>query len=237
VLIDELNNKSAQLSNVFESHTGCQLYTFINSYSYLRIRESNFANFSFDGYFYDGIIMKMFINLFLNKSISRISFDMTSLAPIIFKDSIKKNKNIYFIGSTEIEINGFIKTIKSNYADLDIVGYRHGYFSDHEREESLNKINNINPDIVIVGMGSPLQENFLLDLKKTGWEGIGFTCGGFIHQTSKGLLYYPAWIDKTNLRWLYRLYDEPKLIKRFLGSYFIFPFIFIWDFCRYSFFN
>lgn len=34
-------------------------------------------------------------------------------------------------------------------------------------------------------MGILAQENFLLKVKQAGFEGIGFTCGGFIHQTAK----------------------------------------------------
>ena len=41
-----------------------------------------------------------------------------------------------------------------------------------------------------------MQENFLLKVKNAGYQGVGFTCGGFIHQTSKNEIdYYPAWVD------------------------------------------
>ena len=54
-----------------------------------------------------------------------------------------------------------------------------------------------------------MQEQFLIKVKRIGYQGIGFTCGGFIHQTSKNEIdYYPAWIDKINLRFIYRMYKE-----------------------------
>lgn len=54
-------------------------------------------------------------------------------------------------------------------------------------------------------------------LVKAGYQGISFTCGGFIHQTSKNEIdYYPAWGDKTNLRFVYRMWKEPHTRKRFL---------------------
>ena len=34
-------------------------------------------------------------------------------------------------------------------------------------------------------MGTVVQEDFLFKAKQAGYNGIGFTCGGFIHQTSK----------------------------------------------------
>ena len=75
------------------------------------------------------------------------------------------------------------------------------------------------PNIVIAGMGSPLQEHFLISLRKKGWGGLGFTCGAFIKQTAKNINYYPKVFDKFHFRWLYRLFDEPKLFGRYFFEY------------------
>ena len=97
---------------------------------------------------------------------------------------------------------------------------RHGYFSqDDDRSVVIKKIFQLDPDYVICGMGTPLQEYFLLDLKKEGWKGEGFTCGGFFHQTANRIIYYPEWINRFGLRSFYRMYDEPKLIKRYFIDY------------------
>ena len=77
-------------------------------------------------------------------------------------------------------------------------------------------------------MGALMQEKFLLKVKDAGYQGIGFTCGGFIHQTSKNEIdYYPAWVDKTNLCFLYRMWKEPHTRKRYLMAGFLFPARFI----------
>jgi N-acetylglucosaminyldiphosphoundecaprenol N-acetyl-beta-D-mannosaminyltransferase len=68
-------------------------------------------------------------------------------------------------------------------------------------------------------MGTPLQEEFLLEVHLKSETIIGFTCGGFIHQTAKGINYYPKWINKFNLRWLFRIFDEPKLFERYFVKY------------------
>ena len=68
-------------------------------------------------------------------------------------------------------------------------------------------------------MGTPKQEEFLLDLSQAGWKGTGYTCGGFLHQTAQNIKYYPKWIDLFNLRAIYRIYDEPRLIKRYMLEY------------------
>ena len=209
------------------------IHTFVNSYSYLVLRKHQKIISQFDGIHCDGTLMMWFSRFFLNQKIKRVSFDMTSIAPETFKYAIEYNKSIYFLGSTSFHINGFVKVILENYPDLNIVGFRNGYIKADERHEVLESIKELDPHIVIIGMGTPLQDKFLSDLKQEGWNGLGFTCGGFIHQTSNGLNYYPKFINKYNLRWLYRLYDEPKLIKRFLKAYLIFPFVFFYDYFFY----
>ncbi len=195
------------------------LTTFINPFSYLFYRKHLPLFRNFDYVLVDGIALVLLLKMVGVKTL-RFSFDMTSLAPGVFENAIKNSQSIYIIGSTQESVEGFVNVIESNYKELHIVGFKNGFFKDkNERENTLNNIVTLAPDIVIVGMGTPLQEMFLVDLKKKGWSGSGYTCGGFIHQTVTRSNYYPAFFDKYNLRWLYRMFDEPKLIRRYLFLY------------------
>jgi len=211
-----------------------QLNTFLNPYSYILARKNKelFKNFNIK---IDGILLVKLLNLIGFKEIKRESFDMTSLAPVVFKEAIKENKSIYFIGTKPKIIDKAIDNIKKSYPKLNIIEFRNGYFQDdNERIRCLKHIKELNPDIVICGMGTPLQEEFLIDLKKIGWDGIGYTCGGFLHQVAKDIHYYPAWINKFNLRWAYRIYDEPKLFRRYFLEYTKFFIYFIIDYINYK---
>ncbi len=208
------------------------IYTFINPYSYMLLRKSSVIS-KFDRIFVDGILLVKLFNVF-GISTKRKSFDMTSLAPQVFDFCIKNKLKIYFIGSTHDSINSFIEEIKKSYSELNIIGYRNGYFLDgSERNLVVNTVRELNPDFVIAGMGTPYQEEFLIQLKTSGWKGSGYTCGGFIHQTAKGIKYYPKFYNKYNLRWLYRMIDEPKLIKRYFFQYPKSIFLFLFDMIRY----
>jgi N-acetylglucosaminyldiphosphoundecaprenol N-acetyl-beta-D-mannosaminyltransferase len=63
-------------------------------------------------------------------------------------------------------------------------------------------------------MGIGRQEQFLLHAASSGWTGWGFTCGGYLDQLAGGIDYYPRWVDQANLRFLYRLYREPRRLWR-----------------------
>ena len=95
-----------------------------------------------------------------------------------------------------------------------ILGFRS--FQEYEAE-----VRRARPDIIICGMGAPRQEELLLKLKEVrAWKGLGFTCGGYLDQLQQGLHYYPAAVDKLDLRWLYRLVKEPRrLLRRYILEY------------------
>jgi N-acetylglucosaminyldiphosphoundecaprenol N-acetyl-beta-D-mannosaminyltransferase len=208
-------------------HSG--LITFLNPYSYLYFRKHAALFNRFDRIYFDGILLVTAMRLIGIRS-QRKSFDMTSLAPEVFNYCLEEGKSIYFIGSDAASIKAFGEVLLTGFPNLSVVGLSNGYFSStEERRATINKINELNPDCLVVGMGTPLQEKFLVEVKEMGWQGIGFTCGGFIHQTAKGLDYYPKWMDKLHLRWLYRIWDEPKLLSRYLIQYPKFIGLFIYD--------
>lgn len=211
------------------------IYTFLNPYSYLQARETEETYKHFDGIYFDGILLCKLMHLIGIKS-RRTSFDMTSLACSAFNWASNESKTVYFIGSTEESIKSFLTIVSSNFPKMRIAGSRNGYFlSIEEIDYSIQEINKINPSMVIVGMGAPLQEEYLVKLKYSGWRGVGFTCGGFIHQTAKkGVNYYPAILNSLNLRAIYRIYDEPKLIHRYLILYPKFFLFFIYDLFLYK---
>ena len=212
------------------------LITFLNPYSYLLARKNIDLFKKFDCIYIDGQLLVKMLSLFNISHTNRKSFDMTSLAPKVFEESIKKHQSIFFIGADAESIENTINLLREHYPLLKINGYRDGYFlNSMQREDVLNDIVLQSPDLVICGMGTPLQENFLYDLKESGWNGIGYTCGGFLHQTAKRIDYYPNWINKYNLRWAYRIYDEPKLFKRYFYQYPIAIGVFTFDYICFKF--
>ncbi|TVP44945.1 MAG: glycosyltransferase [Halomonas sp.] len=212
------------------------LISFLNPYSYLVMRKEKDIYMGIDSFYCDGILFAKAMQL-TGKKYTRVSFDMTSIAPTVFHDAEKKGALVYFVGSEPGVVEKAASYFYELYPNLKLAGLRHGFFdSSSERQAFLQELKLLSPDIVIVGMGAPAQEKFIVDLKNTGWEGVAYTCGGFLHQTaSSGTNYYPRWIDKFNLRWLYRMYDEPKLVKRYFVYYPLFVVMFTYDIVVFKF--
>lgn len=227
ILIQKVLNTEPNSSDMLKKQG--HIYTFLNPVSYLdAVREKDLFN-EYDGIFADGSLLVAAIKILYGERISRRSFDMTSVAPELFEYAQKAGKSIYIVASKQEQVEKAVSVFCSRYPGLNIIGCRNGYFNNEEEQESEAKhIVEIHPDFLIVGMGAIIQEKFLLRVKKAGFTGIGFTCGGFIHQTSKDKIdYYPEWVDRLNLRFLYRMFEEPHTRIRYLKAGMTFPVRFI----------
>ncbi|WP_183579084.1 WecB/TagA/CpsF family glycosyltransferase [Mucilaginibacter sp. X5P1] len=193
--------------------------SFVNPYSIDLLKKSvDIAN-GVDYWYVDGIWLVKVINKTLKKNINRFSFDDTSVAPLVFKFARENKLNIGLIGTKEGVIEQAAKNLGEAY-DVKFNYVRHGYFnSAADMDEALQILKDKDISVVICGMGTPKQEEFLITLKKSGWNGYGYTCGGYLHQSAQKVGYYPSFFDKYNIRWVYRIYSEPQLFKRYLIKY------------------
>ena len=195
----------------FNSLQKGSIYTFLNPVSYLDAIKHKELFTQYDGIFADGGLLVKAVKFFYGKTIQRRSFDMTSLAPVLFDYAQDNGKSIAIVASKQESIEQAVKILIAKYPKLSILYFRNGYFNTNEEKmDTVHKIVLLKPDFLIVGMGIVKQEDFLLKVKDAGYLGVGFTCGGFIHQIAKDKAeYYPEWIDRHGLRFIYRMYKEP----------------------------
>lgn len=222
-----LQTECFSVNQIFENKS--KVYTYLNPVSYLTALDNKDLFSQMDGIFADGGLLVKAIKLLYGKQVTRRSFDMTSMAPELFAYATEYDKTVYIVASKQEQVEKAVEIFRERYPKVKFAGYRNGYFaSEDEMNEEARHITELNPDFLIVGMGALMQEKFLLKVKRAGYQGNGFTCGGFIHQTSKNEIdYYPAWVDKTNLRFLYRMWKEPHTRKRYLMAGLLFPARFI----------
>lgn len=205
-----------------------QIYTFLNPVSYLTALDNKELFARFDGIFADGSILVAAIHLVYGRMVTRRSF-VTSLAPELLAYAETNGKSVYIVASRQEQVEKAVGIFKERYPKLNIAGYRNGYFaSEEEQHDEVQHIVDVNPDFLVAGMGVLMQERFLLKVRDSSYQGIGFTCGGFVHQTAKDEIdYYPAWADKLNLRFVYRMFKEKHTRKRYMQAAFLFPVRFI----------
>ncbi|MEN9518006.1 MAG: hypothetical protein RLZZ381_594, partial [Cyanobacteriota bacterium] len=91
----------------------------------------------------------------------------------------------------------------------------HGYFSSGSQNQLIiDQINSYQPNILMVGMGMPRQEEWILaniDQLKTN---IVLPSGACIDYIAQEVATPPRWMGQVGLEWLYRLATEPKRLWR-----------------------
>lgn len=130
----------------------------------------------------------------------------------------KKKLSVYLIGSTDKILSLFVKKIRNEYPKIKITGYQNGYNSINQNV--LEKINSLNPDILLVGMGVPKQELWVNDNYDRLNVNLIVTVGAFFSFYSGEINRAPKLLRTLSLEWLVRLINEPvRLWKRYFVEY------------------
>jgi N-acetylglucosaminyldiphosphoundecaprenol N-acetyl-beta-D-mannosaminyltransferase len=110
-----------------------------------------------------------------------------------------------------------VANLKSEYPELIISGYHHGYLDRENQQQVIEEINQKNIDLLLVGMGVPLQEKFLDNNLKKLNVGAAITVGGSFDVLAGEVERAPLWMQKAALEWFYRLLQEPSRFGRMLA--------------------
>lgn len=91
-----------------------------------------------------------------------------------------------------------------------------GYDGLAQLQEDPRPLSNLNPDIVVVGLGAGLQDEVAESLQTLLPNAMIFTAGGWIDQLAAKEQYFPPAIHTLRLGWAWRIALEPKrLIRRY----------------------
>ena len=135
-------------------------------------------------------------------------------------------KTIYFLGAKQEIVERTVKNIQKNFPDVNIVGYRNGYFKKDEWKDISNNLKELSPDYIFVGITSPLKEEIIYFLENEGNTGVFMGVGGSFDVLSGSIKRAPILVQKLNLEWLFRISQEPRrLFKRYLFGNFRFIYL------------
>lgn len=195
--------------------------TFLNPFSYYRYIDSGVDQY-FTDLFIDGSFLEFIHNYKYKTKVKRASFDFSSIASDVFEFSSKHNIPISLIGGSNDEINSVIKYLSLKYPKVDFSIFHSGFFEQTTQDKLISEISKYKGKrIIIFGMGTPLQEQKIVEFVNLLSENdfLYFTCGGFITQTSIRTDYYNPIVKKLGLRWLQRAIEFPHVRKRLLFDY------------------
>lgn len=124
---------------------------------------------------------------------------------------------VYLLGARPDVVGEAHRRIRLRYPGVVFCGARHGYFAAAESEQIIAEINAAEPDLLLVGLGSPRQEYWIAAhaerLKCRAAIGVGGVFDVWAGRVNRA----PLWLRRLGLEWLYRLIQQPARLPRMLA--------------------
>ncbi len=133
----------------------------------------------------------------------------------------RQGLSIYLLGGAPGVPQRAGQELRDRYPGLQVAGADSpplGFDTDPQAIEAVrDRVAAAAPDIVYVGLGFPKQERLIASLLPACPEAWFIGCGAAIPYAAKALPRPPAWMRRTGLAWLFRLFNEPRrLFRRYL---------------------
>lgn len=225
IFFDKLPDSIEQVMPVYED---CKIITCLNPHYMIALNKKDYHLYEEFDYICSDGMGPLKLNKFFGKSKSvRLSFDLSKMAGPVFCNLIAHNEGMYLIGSKPGDAEKSAKTIQQSFPGLKILGTHHGFIKDC-KEEVIKEIINSGAKVVVIGMSAPYQDDLAVCLKKAGFIGTAYTCGGFIHQTTERMKSFPEWTNILGLRWLYRIFTQKGVFVRFMKCFPLFVITYSW---------
>ncbi len=129
-----------------------------------------------------------------------------------------ENLSLFFLGARPRIAEKAFRKLKKQHPSLTISGALDGYF-DHrtgssDNERILQAINVASPDILLLGMGMPLQERWLMENRERLNVRVALTGGAVFDYIAGELRRGPKFLTDNGFEWLARLAIEPRRLWR-----------------------
>lgn len=155
----------------------------------------------------------------------------TDLVPALFRATAGRGYSYFLLGADEQTI-----AVAADYARREFPGWmqagcHHGYLTDNTParsdqtnlnsrrltaagEAAIEKINAARPDVLLVGMGNPVQEQWIHDHLPRLSVPVCMGIGGLFDYWAGNVSRAPPWLRRFGHEWLWRLYQQPALKAR-----------------------
>jgi N-acetylglucosaminyldiphosphoundecaprenol N-acetyl-beta-D-mannosaminyltransferase len=167
-----------------------------------------------DDCYIDGTPVRLLLKMFGVTATATQRFSLMDHFLDLLQYAEDRKLSIFYLGSRDSVVASGRELIATRFPQLRIQ-LQHGY--DPDSAELVRSINASRPDVLLVGMGMPLQEQWLL-------QHLDQLDVGFVTQAGATLDYYtgaqarpPLWLSRMGFAWAYRLAHDPaRLWRRYL---------------------
>ena len=139
----------------------------------------------------------------------------TDFTPEVLEILNEEKMSLYLLGGLPGVADSAAENIMNNFPDIILSGTCHGSF---ENPMDVRKdINKVKPDLLLVGMGVPIQENWISEHFEELDATLIMAVGDYLDIASGRVTQVPAVFGKMRIEWAYHLFLKPeRLFKRYI---------------------
>lgn len=144
----------------------------------------------------------------------------------------------YFLGGKENVLTDLVAAMQARYPGANIIGWYSPPFrplTTEEDDQLVAQINGSQADFLWVSLGAPKQEKWIAAHITKINVPVQIGVGAAFNFNSGHLSRAPLWMQKSGLEWLYRMTQEPRLIKRYCSTNPVFLALFLKDIIKVNF--
>lgn len=143
----------------------------------------------------------------------------TMLMPKVLEKCNEHRFSVFLLGAKPDCLETALNRLREQYPRINFFGH-HGYFDKDDPKQNadvIEKINQTKPHVLVVGMGMPIQENWIKKHRSRLHVNAIMLGGAIIDRLAGVVPDCPNVLANLGLEWLYRLCREPKrLAARYL---------------------
>jgi exopolysaccharide biosynthesis WecB/TagA/CpsF family protein len=135
-------------------------------------------------------------------------------SPLLLGRAAERGWRVFFFGARPGVAERAAERVTQRLPALTIAGVRDGFFPTGQEAEVARQIGKSGADLVLVGLGNPLQERWIDGhLAETGAR-LGVGVGAFFDFQAGAIPRAPGALNRLGLEWVYRLAREPRRMWR-----------------------
>jgi N-acetylglucosaminyldiphosphoundecaprenol N-acetyl-beta-D-mannosaminyltransferase len=133
------------------------------------------------------------------------------------RSAARGDVRLYLLGGRGDTAQRAAAVLRRSYPGVAIAGARDGYFRPDESDAVAAAIRASGANVLLAGLGSPKQEQWLARYLGATGAGVGIGIGGSLDIYAGNVARAPAAFRRTGLEWAYRLAKEPRRWRRQLA--------------------
>jgi len=99
-------------------------------------------------------------------------------------------------------------------AGATVVWVHHGFVSRGDWARVIDDLHHHHPDLILVGMGSPLQDEWIQQMAGVLEHGVAIGVGGVLDVWAGTVRRAPVWMQRAGLEWAWRVMWQPQRLGR-----------------------